>query len=575
MHNSQNQENPDSNEDRQTTGFGLGQAITAAAASLRAAGTRAQELVEGTTNAVLSSLPLNRIRTTEPGPLPTSNNNVGLENQPVKKTSNVTVLALANTQSRTNLSIKGSCVILNDLVEKTGKETENFKVPAVTAGETTTGQISAGQSELPNNNLFKGSSIVKTNLQFEQPKETTKGTENLKAPAVQTPAGQSDFWNIDFFKGSFVIKTNVKGKLAKGTGNVSEYQKVPPVTTQSASGQSELPYIDFFKGFYSIKTHLHLKQAEKTANGTEHVETPTTQTTANQPESRLQSQTPIEKAGTSVEPVDHVQSNLQSTGTQTEEKNASVVNSMIKSRQRKVESHLIRQVSKTQRLEVRVQKERVPSFFTEPRLLNLASQASTTSQTPECLMGNRKTKRIVVSRQPETTFDFETDHRHTNVSKWPDINFMHHGHSSESQTTIPTSTSRRLCSPSGRRIPIPPNIKPQSKCNDLSLQRRKARRLSEVVEQRRGTFGTAKTLLDTQDSETEITERDRVKYRRSPTIPSASTPSMLPLRSESVRTRGWATETRGTDTVPNEQKTKFIKVIKELFGRCAGYRRRQ
>lgn len=591
MQNSQNQENPDSNENRRTTGFGIGQAFTTAAASLRAVGTRAQELVEGTTNAVLSSLPLSRIRATEPRPLSSANNNLAIENQQVRN-----VLTLANTRSQTNLSQKGSCVnnarSLTDLAEKTAQGTEHLKEPAaVLAGETTTGQRPAVRPEpkLPNNDFFKGSSIIKTNLQLEQVKEKTKGTETLKAPAVQTPAGHSELSNIDFFKRSFITKTNIKQKLAEGTAKVSENLKVPP-GTQIAAGQSDLPYIDFFNEFSSFKTTLYLKHSEVTAKGTEHLKACTTQTTSGQPESRIQIQTPTEKAGTSVEPIRYVQSNLQSTGAQTDEKTDSVVNSVKAQSQvteRNAESGLLRKVSKSQRLEVLAQEETVPSFFRNHRLSNLTRQVSTYSQTRQYLINTSKTKKTVVSRQSETTPDFKIDHRHSNVSQRPEINIIHHRYLSqcESQIAVPTSTSCRITSSSGRRfgnsrlLSTEPNFTSHikrpwdasSKSNDLSLHRRKARCLSEVVEQRRLISGPVKTTVATQDSQTEIAERNEVQDRRSRTIPYTSISSILPLRSENGRARRWATEGRATH---NEQRNTFLNGIKNLFGRCAGYRRR-
>lgn len=557
MHTSQNQENPDSNEDRQTTGFGLGQAFTAAAASLRAAGTRAQELVEGTTNAVLSSLPLCRIIGTEPVPLAVANNNVPTENQIIKN-----VLTLASTQSRTNLSVKKSCVIKTDIAEDTAKATEN-----VNASEKTAGQGPAGQSEIPNNKFFKKSSITKTNIQLQEAKETTKCTENLKAPAVQTPAGQSELSNIDFFKGSSIIKSN-KNKLAEGTAKVPENQKVPPVA-QTAADQSELPYFDFFAGFSSFKSNLYYKQTEETAKGK----------AANQPESRLQLQTTIE-AGTSVEPVIHVQSNLQSTGTQTDEKNESVVHSLIARRQNtatNVDSGTITNISKTPRLEVLKQEDKVPSFFTGPRLSNLTRQVSTSSQTRQCLMDASKTKRIIVSKQSETSAGFKTDRRHSNISHRPEINFIHHHHSPErdSQTAMPTSTSRRMSSYSGRRIlQIEPNRTWKTSSKDLSLHRRKARRLSEVVDQRRLMSGPDKTVVAALESPTDIANSNEVKHRRSHTIPSASLPSMRSHRSESLRAREWAIHARAAHRAPPEQGNNFLKAIKHFFGRCAGCRRR-
>lgn len=576
MQNSQNQENPDGNEDRQTTGFGIRKFFTAAAASLRAAGTRAQELVEGTTNAVLSSLPFSHIRVTEPGPLTAANNNVPIENQLIKN-----VRTLANTHSRTNLSLKGSYVIKTDLVDETVKASQNVQEPAVPASETSA--VTAGQSKLPSNEFFKGSSIIKTNLQLEQAKETKKVSENLKAPAVQTPAGQTVLSNIDFFKGSFIIKTNLKNKLAEGTAKVFENLKVPPVA-QTAPSQAELPYIDFFKGFSSIETNLYVKQAEETPKTTEQLKTLTSQSTADQPESKLQLQTPTEKAGTSVEPVGHVHSNLQSTGTQADEMKGPVVNSLTARRQitaRKAESAIVRQVFKSRIPEYRTHEES-PSFFTEHRLSNLARIVSTNSQTRRCLIDSNN-KIPVVSRQPETTSDFKSDHRHTNVSQWAEIDFIHHSHSTdcESQTVIPTTTSRKVSSSCGRRIlSTEPNFTSHmrreafSKFNDITLHRRKARRLSELVEQRRLIPGTVKTILATQDSRTETAERNELQDRRSRTIPSASMPSMMPVRSENVRARGSLTKRRATRTAPNEQRKKFIKAIKQFFGQCAGFRRR-
>lgn len=581
MQNSQNKENPEGNEDKRTIGFGIGQAFTAAAASLRAAGTRAQELVEGTTNAVLASLPLSRIRATEPAPASAANNKVTIENQPVNN-----VLTLANTPSRTNVSLKASCVIKTELAKETAQGTENLKAPVVPVGEATASQKLAGQSELPNNGFFKGSSIVKTNLQLEQAQETTKGTDILKAPAVQTPAGQSELSNIDFFKGSFIIKTDVKQKLAHGTAKVSENPQIPSVA-QTEADQPDLPYIDFFNGFSSIDTNICFKQTEGTALGSEHLKTPTAQTTAGQPESRLQLQKVSERAGTSLEPVCLVQSILQSTGTQTDEINESVVKSLIARRHitaSKAEAALIRQISNTRRLDVLTQEERAPSFFTEHQRLcqNLARQVSTSSQTGHRLVDTSKIKRLAVSRQPESASDFKTHRMHSNFSQRTEINLIHHRQSNEceSQTAFATSTSRRIRSSPGRRISsIDHNFTSHKRTldassNDLSLHRRKARRLSEVVDQRRRLSGTTRTIIANQDSRSEIAVRNEVQDRRSHRTPSASLPSMLPLRSEHVRARGWATEGRASRSASSGQRNKFLEAIKQFFGRCAGYRRR-
>lgn len=583
MPNSQNKENPDSNDERRRTAFGIGQAFTAAAASLRAAGTRAQELVEGTTNAVLSSLPLSRIIGTERVPLSVPNNNVPTENEAITN-----ALTLANTLSRTSLSIKGSCVIETDIAEETAKGTENVNASVAPAGETTTDQSPADQTELPNNDFFKGSSIIKTNLQLVETKESTKGTENLKAPAVQTPAGQSILSNIDFFNGSFIIKTNIKYKLADETSKVSENQNVPPAA-QAATDQLELPYIDFFKGFSNIKSNVYLKQAEETVKGTEYFKTPTAQIAVNQSKQRLQLHTPTEKAGTSVEPGVHVQTNLQTTGTQTDDKNESVVKRLTSRRQikkRRAESGPMIHISKTRRLEVLAQDERSPSFITEHRLSDLARLASATSQTRQYLIDASKPKRIIVSSQPETTTTLKTDRRHSNISQRAEINLLHHRDSSEldTQTAIPASTSRRISSYSGRRmLTIEPTTNLTShnrtwdgstKFSDLSLHRPKARRLSEVVDQRRRMSGIVKTITATIDSRTETNERNEAKDRRARAIPSASVPSMLHIRSENVRARRRTTEARAAHRAPAERRNKFFKVLTKLFGRCTGYSRR-
>lgn len=578
MPNSQNQENPDNHEDRQTTGFGIGQALTAAAASLRAAGTRAQELVEGTTNAVLSSLPLNRIRATEPRPLSTANNNAAIENQTEKN-----VLTLDDTQSRPKLNIKRSCTIKNELAEEISKGTENLKASALPTGEATSGHRSAGQSGSLNNNFFKGSSVIKTNLQFEQTKETTKGTETLRAPAVQTPAGQSELWNIDFFKGAFIIKSNIKPKLTEGTAKAPEKLNRP-----LTAGEWELPYIHFFKTFSSVKTNIYIQQAEETAKRTEKLKTPTAQTTTSQSESRLQLPTSIEKAGTSVEPLGHEQSNLQSTGTQTEETNGSVANTLNARKQiTGKKASFVKQVSKTRKLDALTQEETFPSFFTESRLLNLASKGSPSSRTRQ-LIDTPKTKRIV-SSQPESTFDFKVHHRHTNISQRSDINFIH-GPSSErvSRSAIPTSSSRRISSQSRRSvISTQPNFtshtrtwESSSKLSDLSLHRRKARRLSEVVEQRRWISVSPKKILASQDSPTEIVERNIVLSISMPAVPKNIkeavpqnvTQNVRETVRENVRGQIAATETRATDMVQNQERKSFLKAVKQFFGRCTGRR---